>query len=84
MRDACKKGLYGLGQLQFETTFGVLWDAIWNQNAEFRATAVENLKSWQNLSNLPSDLKPASSAIRENMIMRIEPNYRKSSNVMNF
>jgi molecular chaperone HtpG len=77
IKDACEKKINELRLEQFEKTASLLRKTI-SFATEYTDQATSYLKGWQETAGLPSELKPPSSDIREQMILDIETFYGRS------
>jgi hypothetical protein len=75
IKDACEKERNGLRLDQFQKTLSILRKAIRYTMLEYADQAICYLKGWQETAELPSELKPPSTDIGEEMVLDIETYY---------
>jgi len=77
IRDACEKERNGLRLEQFQNTLSILQKAIRYPPLEYTNQAIRYLKGWQETAGLPSELKPPSTDVKEEMVLDIETFYAR-------
>jgi hypothetical protein len=72
IKAACEKREHGLSSDQFHKTLNLVERAVKYYCLEDREACIRYLNHWRNIRSLPSELRPPSTDIQEEMVLDIE------------